>query len=372
MSPRLRHPITLLHWFLSAVLLSVVIAQAGCVQRPAPRSPQAEPAKVAAADAGAPGPSLEAPGQGSEVERIYSIAPSGNAPKLGRADAKVSVQVCSDFECPFCARLVPTLHEIVENYGELVRVEWRNCPLPFHSLALPAAEAAMEVYKQGGDTAFWTYHDVLFSHQSSLETDKLPELAKGIAGVDVEKVRAALADHRHVEAVRKDMESIVDSGAASGGFGTPATFINGRLISGAQPYEVFEQAIERALIETPEALAEAKARSDLVYPMARAKHILVQYKGAQGAAPTITRSKDDARALAEQLLARLTEQRADFAQLAREKSDCPSAERGGELGRFTRGDLVPEFESAAFALKVGEMSGVVETPFGYHIIVRLE
>jgi protein-disulfide isomerase len=310
--------------------------------------------------------------RGSEAERIFSIAPSATAPKIGKADAKVVLLVCSDFECPFCARLVPTMHELVENYGDLIRVEWRHCPLPFHKLAMPASEAAVEVYKQAGDAAFWTYHDVLFSHQSSLETDNLPELARGIAGVDAEKVKSALADHRHAAAVRKDLSSVIDAGAASGGFGTPATFVNGRLISGAQPYEAFEQAVERALIETPEALAEAKARSDLVYPMARAKHILVQYKGAQGAAPTVTRTREEARALADQLLVQLSQQHMDFAQLAREKSDCPSREQGGELGRFTRGDLVPEFESALFALRVDEMSGVVETPFGYHIIVREE
>lgn len=307
-----------------------------------------------------------------EVERIFSIAASPSAPKIGKADAKVLLQVCSDFECPFCARLVPTMHELVENYGDLIRVEWRHCPLPFHTLALPAAEAAVEVYQQGGDSAFWTYHDVLFSHQSSLAPEKLPELARGIAGIDAEKVKVALADHRHEATVRKDLSSVIDSGAASGGFGTPATFVNGRLISGAQPYEAFEQAVERALAETPAALAEAKTRSDLVYPMARAKHILVQYKGARGVPPNVTRSKEEARALAEQLLAQLTQQHADFAKLARDKSDCPSREQGGELGRFTRGDLVPEFESALFSLRVGEMSSVVESPFGFHIIVREE
>ncbi|HEX6242228.1 MAG TPA: peptidylprolyl isomerase [Polyangiales bacterium] len=352
-------------------LLCVAALHQGCGPRPQPKS---APAASPAAEAPAPPPPAaraESPSK-PDVERIFAIAPSPNAPKIGKADAKVLLQVCSDFECPFCARLVPTLHELVENYGELIRVEWRNCPLPFHSLALPAAEAAVEVFKQGGDAAFWAYHDILFSHQSSLAADKLPELARSIAGVDAEKVKSALADHRHTAEVRKDLGSVIESGAASGGFGTPATFINGRLISGAQPYDVFEQAVERALIETPEALAEAKARSDLVYPMARAKHILIQYKGAQGAEPKVTRTREQARALAELLLGQLMQPKADFAQLARSNSDCPSAPQGGELGRFTRGDLVPQFESALFALRVGEMSGVVETPFGYHIIVREE
>lgn len=104
--------------------------------------------------------------------------------------------------------------------------------------------------------------------------------------------------------------------------------------------------------------------------MARARHILIQYKGAQGAEAKVTRSKDEARALADKLAQRIKNDKADLAQLARENSDCPSAPEGGELGRFTRGDLVPEFESALFALQPGQTSGVVETPFGFHIIER--
>jgi protein-disulfide isomerase len=357
--------------FLINVLALGLTACAHGAKQAGPQAAAASP-QPAAPPAGHPSLSLPHAEQSASTERIFSIAASESAPTLGRADAKVTVEVCSDFECPFCARLVPTIHELVENYGELVRVVWRNCPLPFHPLAMPAAEAALEVFVEGGDAAFWAYHDVLFAHQSSLEVAQLPALAKGIAGVDAEKLKAALADHRHLAHVRQELSALVDSGAASGGFGTPATFINGRLLEGAQPYEAFEQAVERALIETPEAHAAAKAASDQSYPMARASHILIQYKGARGADPKVTRSQDEARVLAESLALRLAKERSNFAGVAREKSDCPSAAQGGELGRITRGDLVPEFESALFALKVGEISAVVETPFGYHIILREE
>jgi protein-disulfide isomerase len=366
---QLRVALVLLGFSLAASSLAL----SACAHNAKPASPEAAPSPPPAPAATArPDLSLPRPEQGQHVERIFSIAPSASAPSIGRVDAKVTLEVCSDFECPYCARLVPTLHELVENYGELIRVLWRNCPLPFHPLALPAAEAAVEVFTQGGDAAFWTYHDVLFSHQSSLESAQLPALAKGIAGVDGEKLKAALADHRHLTRVRSELSAVVDSGAAAGGFGTPATFINGRLLEGAQPYETFEQAVERALIETPEAHAAAKAQSDLAYPMARVRHILIQYKGARGADPKVTRSQDEARVLAESLVLHLAKEPSGFAQLAHDKSDCPSAAQGGELGRITRGDLVPEFESALFALKVGETSAVVETPFGYHIILREE
>jgi parvulin-like peptidyl-prolyl isomerase len=103
--------------------------------------------------------------------------------------------------------------------------------------------------------------------------------------------------------------------------------------------------------------------------MARVRHILIQYAGAQSAPAKVTRSKEEAFKLAEALHKRISEG-ADLATLAKENSDCPSAPEGGELGRFTKGELVPQFEDALFALAPGQLSGVVETPFGYHIILR--
>jgi len=99
-----------------------------------------------------------------------------------------------------------------------------------------------------------------------------------------------------------------------------------------------------------------------------ASHILIAYQGANRA--RATRSKEEARKLAEQL-ARQAKGGADFAKLAVEHSDDPSAKkRGGDLGTFERRRMVKPFADAAFALKPGEISGVVETPFGFHIIKR--
>lgn len=294
------------------------------------------------------------------------------APKRGGESAKVTALVCSDFECPYCARLKPTLDELEQNYGELLRIEWRNCPLPFHEHALPAAEAAVEVFTQGGDKAFWAYHDVLFAHQEALDASKLVEYARGIEGVDSAKVAAALDDHRHVERVAADLKAIADSGAASGGFGTPATFINGRMIAGAQPYEVFEDAVERALQESPDARKQAEAESLAAYPVARVRHILIQWEGGRGASDKVKRTKEEAFRLAQKLHDEIVLRSGDLGALAKQYSDCPSAPDGGELGRFTRGELVPEFEAAMFALEVGKVSNVVETPFGYHVISREE
>lgn len=99
---------------------------------------------------------------------------------------------------------------------------------------------------------------------------------------------------------------------------------------------------------------------------AKASHILIQFP--QGATQE---EKDAAKKKAEELLKKLKEG-ADFAELAKENSDCPSSERGGDLGFFTRGRMVPEFEDAAFALEKGEISDIVETKFGYHIIMKTD
>ncbi len=363
---------------MKATLRSVfpILMLAACVGSKPPAQTPKEPAQESEAPAAVAPSALELAAQAelaNGTERIFVLPSADQQPSLGPAGAKVQVEVCSDFECPFCARLVPTLHELAENYGEFVRVVWRNCPLPFHSQALPAAEAAHEVFTQAGDKAFWAYHDVLFQNQSALDNASLVALAKGIEGVDATKVASALGDRRHLPHIQKELQGLVDSGAASGGFGTPATFVNGRLISGAQPYSSFELAVERALQETPEGYAEAKAASDAAYPMARARHILVQYVGAEGADTSkVKRNKDEARALAQDLHKQLASGKADIAALARSQSDCPSAPDGGELGRFTRGELVPQFEEVLFAMAPGQMSSVVETPFGFHIILREE
>jgi len=103
-----------------------------------------------------------------------------------------------------------------------------------------------------------------------------------------------------------------------------------------------------------------------------ASHILVAYQGATRAKPTVTRTRDEARLLAGQLNAKAHEAGADFVRLARESSDAPTGIEGGALPKFRRQQMVKPFSDAAFALKPGEISDVVETNFGFHIIKRTE
>lgn len=102
-----------------------------------------------------------------------------------------------------------------------------------------------------------------------------------------------------------------------------------------------------------------------------AKHILIMYQGSERAPASITRTKEEAKAQIEELLAKVKNGE-KFEDLALEYSDCPSATRGGDLGAFGRNQMAAAFEDASFACDVGGTTGVVETPFGYHIIYRYE
>jgi hypothetical protein len=103
-----------------------------------------------------------------------------------------------------------------------------------------------------------------------------------------------------------------------------------------------------------------------------ASHVLVMHRRSERVPPTVTRTPEEARARAEDVLRRARTGQ-DFSALAREFSDEPgAASSGGSLGTFGRGAMVPPFERAAFALGVGQISDIVETPFGFHVIKRTQ
>lgn len=177
-------------------------------------------------------------------DKKYDIAVPEDAPRKGAKNPKVVIQEFSDFQCPFCSRVLPTVEKVAEEYGDRVQIVWRNFPLPFHKQAMPAAVASWEVYQQAGDKAFWKYHDLLFENQKSLSKDKLVELAKKVGGVDAGKVGKAVENLTHKDRIQKDMDAVREAGAQ---IGTPSFFVDGKLIQGAQPYPAFKSAIEEAL-----------------------------------------------------------------------------------------------------------------------------
>ena len=166
------------------------------------------------------------------------VATDGD-PSFGPESAPVTIIEFSDFQCPFCARVVPTLHAIRDRYGEKVRVVFRDYPLDFHQEAQKAAEAAQCADEQD---RFWDYHDKLFENQKALQVDQLKAHAASI-GLDGDSFATCLDSGKFASEVKADFRD----GAEAGVTGTPAFFVNGRFINGAQPLEAFVSVIEQEL-----------------------------------------------------------------------------------------------------------------------------
>jgi len=170
----------------------------------------------------------------------YNVEIAPDDPVLGTASATVTMIEFSDFQCPFCQRVMPTLKQLRDTYGDRVRIVWKDFPLTsIHPQAFKAAEAGQCAREQG---KFWEYHDRLFANQQALE----PELLKKHAvdtGLDAAKFNACLDTAKYAERVQAQMGVGNQLGVSS----TPSVFINGRMVSGAQPYETFTTIIDEEL-----------------------------------------------------------------------------------------------------------------------------
>ncbi len=163
---------------------------------------------------------------------------TGNYAK-GPENAPVTIIQFSEFQCPFCSRVEPTVQKIMDEYPGKVRVVFKNKPLDFHADAPLAAEAALAAGEQG---KFWEMHQILFANQKALKRENLDEYAKQL-GLNMTQFATALDTHKFKEAVSKDIQAA----EAIGITGTPSFVINGSLLVGAQPYENFKTAIDEAL-----------------------------------------------------------------------------------------------------------------------------
>ncbi len=177
-----------------------------------------------------------------EPEKRNVAAPTNANPTKGPKNAKIVIQEFSDFQCPYCSRVNPTIDQVLKEYGDQVQVVWRNMPLPFHKDAPLAAEAAQEVFVQQGADGFWKYHHTLFANQKALKREDLEKYAQA-QGVDMARFKKALDEHTHQKHVEADVEVAKKAGVR----GTPAFTINGYFLSGAQPYPQFEKMIKHAL-----------------------------------------------------------------------------------------------------------------------------
>jgi len=165
---------------------------------------------------------------------------AATGPAKGPQTAPVTIVEFSDFQCPFCSRLVPTLDEVQKKYGDKVRIVFRQFPLPMHPNAQKAAEAALCANEQG---KFWELHDVMFKDQQALAVDQLKASAAKIAGLNAEQFNTCLDSGKHAADVKADQ----DAGTVAGVSGTPAMFVNGRFINGAVPLDQITKVIDEEL-----------------------------------------------------------------------------------------------------------------------------
>lgn len=257
-----------------AALLGVVACAA---QPPAPPAAPAAPVSppvaqaaegegAAAADSGnaAPGNAARGPVGGViggvvGTEDLGPVPVTAADPSWGNAAAPVTIVEFSDFQCPFCDKLNGTLDQLRKMYGpNKLRIVWKNNPLPFHNHARAAAETAMALHEKGGSSWFWQFHDAVF--RKRLTGLEVIEDSYQFTGLNAQQVSALVARGTAARKVDDDMAFARQIGVS----GTPASFINGVFLSGAQPVDAFSKIIDEQLVAAG-ALAAQGVPANLVY-----------------------------------------------------------------------------------------------------------
>jgi protein-disulfide isomerase len=164
---------------------------------------------------------------------------AAEGPSKGEASAPVTIIEFSDFECPYCVKAEEAVNKVMEVYKGKVRLVYRDYPLDFHAKAQKASEAALCAGDQG---KYWEMHAKLFANQKALEVPQLKQHAKEV-GVEAGKFDKCLDGGDKA----KDVAAHKKAGEEAGVTGTPAFFINGRPLTGAQPFEKFKEIIDHEL-----------------------------------------------------------------------------------------------------------------------------
>jgi protein-disulfide isomerase len=187
---------------------------------------------------GEAGPKRDAPAVVADAERVKVVVEPRD-PATGPKRARVTLVVFSDFQCPFCSRLAPTLQELRKRYPRELRVVFKQLPLPFHQHAALAAEASLAAHAQG---KFWEMHDKLFVEQRALEREALLRYAQEL-GLNYARFQRALDERTY----RAQVEADAKHAAALGIRGTPTMVINGRKLSGARSADDVAAVIDEEL-----------------------------------------------------------------------------------------------------------------------------
>lgn len=169
----------------------------------------------------------------------YTVAVAANDPVRGAASAPVTIVEFSDYQCPFCARVNPTLEQVRKTYGDKVKIVFKDFPLPNHPQAPKASEAGHCAGEQG---KYWEMHDLMFANQRALNVPELKQYATTL-GLEAAKFTQCLDSGKHAGLVAAGMKQ----GESMGVNSTPTLYINGRALIGAQPFEAFRQIIDEEL-----------------------------------------------------------------------------------------------------------------------------
>ncbi|MBR4986343.1 MAG: thioredoxin domain-containing protein [Proteobacteria bacterium] len=179
-----------------------------------------------------------------------------NLPMKGNPNGLVTIVEFSDYQCPFCSRVEPTIDDLIKEFPEL-RVVYAHMPLSFHTNALPAAKAAHAAFLQG---KFWEMHQRLFANQKALNEDFYISAAESL-GLDISKFKADMESDQTAAFIRKCSS---DAGAY-GLSGTPSFLINGESFVGAQPIDKFRTKINEALARAKTVKVEKKLTGEALY-----------------------------------------------------------------------------------------------------------
>jgi protein-disulfide isomerase len=173
-----------------------------------------------------------------EPPRVEVAVPA-NAPALGPASAPVTIVAFTDYQCPYCHRAQVTMDQVLEKYSGRVRLVHRDFPLDGHPQAFPAARAAWCAGEQG---KFWEYYRSLMTVPGDMSETDLAGRAGGLK-LDPGAFKTCVASDKHDATIKEGL----DAGTRLGVTGTPGYFINGRMVTGAQPFEQFQQVIDAEL-----------------------------------------------------------------------------------------------------------------------------
>lgn len=227
------------------------------------------------ADAAQPKAADRAP----QAQKVHMVDVRPDDPMKGNTkDPLVTIVEFSDFQCPFCSRVNPSLDKVMENFGDKVRIVFKQNPLPFHKEAPAASKAALAAQQQG---KFWEMHDLLFENHKNWKGQDMDKVLKGYAqqlGLNMGKFNEYYDSDKGDKIIKEDQALAAKVGAR----GTPNFFINGVQLVGAKPYNAFESEIKKQ-IEIAEDLKKKGKSGEELYKAAVAHN---KANAPAAAAPT--------------------------------------------------------------------------------------